>query len=296
MRLAYRLEWRRKIKLDDVTPGMPPAAVKELCGRAAAHNRNVAKLARFWQLLTDTIAGEAARSPWLALKHETKTHKDTVEPAVRMAWCDKIHESWQSVPTMILDATMPTEIVRRFYPGMAEPVQITAPTPHVHVRQITDQPMSKNRLIPTGDRDTPQNRTRRANVERVRRFIEVRAFQAGTGKVRSSATRAWKICSRRALPGQCRDRSLQQRHGREPLLRCRAADPDRAARARRRWSTELTARALFAADIDEIAVGADGRVNYPLVTAASACATERGAVEGQRNTRTRGSRGALGNL
>jgi hypothetical protein len=261
LRAAFRLEWARKIKLD-LIPGMPPAAVAALCKRVAAHNRQVAKLARFWRLLAETITGDAARSPWLDRRHETNR---TVEPAIHMAWCDEIHETWRGVPTMVMDATMPTGIVQRFYPGMAEPVQITAPVPHVYVRQITDQAMSKNMLIPTGDPDTPRNRTRRANVERLRRFIEVRAFEAGGGKVAVICNKDLEsLLKAGPLPGNVEVDHYNNVTGENRfsnvavlILIGRPEAPP--------WVTELIARVLFAADIAEIAADADGRVNYPLV-------------------------------
>ena len=44
LRLALRLEWRRKLDIDDVHPGMSIAVVKDICGRVAAHNQEVARL------------------------------------------------------------------------------------------------------------------------------------------------------------------------------------------------------------------------------------------------------------
>jgi hypothetical protein len=55
--------------------------------------------------------------------------------------------------------------------------------PHTRVRQITDRPMTADMLIPTEGASERANATRRANVERVQRFIEVRAAEVFPGKV-----------------------------------------------------------------------------------------------------------------
>ena len=60
----------------------------------------------------------------------------------------KFITSWH-VPTMMMDATMPVEIVRQFFPQMEEPVIATAAMPHTRVRQIADRPMTASMLIPS---------------------------------------------------------------------------------------------------------------------------------------------------
>ena len=169
---ATRLEWRRKRELE-VYPGMPAKEYKAACAQVAMHNQLVARLARFWRLLKQTIEAPDERSPWLEVRHKIGEDGKT-NIVVAMAWRDEIHQSWR-VPTIVMDATMPVEIVRQFFPQMEEPVSAPAPMPHTRVRQITDRPMAASMLIPSPKANERTNTTRRNNVERVRRFIEVRA-------------------------------------------------------------------------------------------------------------------------
>jgi len=55
--------------------------------------------------------------------------------------------------------------------------------PHTRVRQITDRPMTADMLIPTEGASERTNATRRANVGRVRRVLEVRAADVRPAKV-----------------------------------------------------------------------------------------------------------------
>jgi putative DNA primase/helicase len=99
-----------------------------------------------------------------------------------MAWRDVIHESWTAA-ALLMDATMSQEIVRQFFPGLDIVHRVAAPMPHACVRQIIDRAMTADMLIPVGDPDQHPNPTRRANVERVRRFIVIRAKQVAPGRV-----------------------------------------------------------------------------------------------------------------
>jgi hypothetical protein len=182
LRVALRLEWRRKIEAE-VRPGMPLLVVREIYTKIIPHNRAVARLARFWELLLRTIEVSCERSPWLDLrKAQPMPGGEGTAPAIFMIWCDDIHPSW-AAPTLLMDATMPVGIVKQFFPDMAEPCRISAPMPHTRVRQITDRPMTADMLIPSDGASERTNATRRANVERVRRVLEVRAADVRPGKV-----------------------------------------------------------------------------------------------------------------
>jgi hypothetical protein len=180
--VAYRLERRRKFDVS-ARPGMPLAHVKKICIRIAAHNQLVARLAQFWDLLRRTVAAPDERSPWLELRlDEPLPNGEGTAPAVLMVWRDDIDSSW-AAPTLIMDATMPTEIVRQFFPAMSPPQRISAPMPHAHVRQIVDRLMTAEMLIPTEGANERTNAPRRANVERIRRFLKVRAAAVSPGRV-----------------------------------------------------------------------------------------------------------------
>src|SRR5206468_7166777 len=136
---AHTLEWRRKKDINEVLPGIPIAQVREICRRVAEHNQEVRRLTKLWELLIRTLQGDFDRSPWLQYRPDEPIPISTTaaEPAVRMAWRECIHYTWQA-PTTVMDATLPVQIVQQFFPAMPQPSQVSAPAPHARVRQAID--------------------------------------------------------------------------------------------------------------------------------------------------------------
>jgi len=258
LRNAQKLEWRRKLDLDDIVkPGMPRGAAISACKKIAKHNGLVVKLARLWDLLARQVEGGQECSPWLSV--------DSIADEVRMAWRKDIHESW-SAPTVVMDATLQPEIVRQFFPQMTGPVRVSAPMPHTYVRQITDRAMSKAMLIPTEAASERRNQARENNLERLRRLIEARAndIAPGCGIV---------ICQEKvelALNAGSLPDNIEVVHF-------------NAIRGLNRWSdialvmvvgrtepsprdSERIAGVLFGAEIESVPADDKGNVRYPKVT------------------------------
>jgi putative DNA primase/helicase len=191
LRIAYRLEWRRKIELD-IKPDMPLATVAALCMQVADHNQQVKLLTEFWDLMLRTKIGEFNRSPFLDLQKSIspdKGHKGRKvgnQPAgdgVYLAWSDGIHPSWYA-PAANTDATMSEKIVRRFYHHIATNHFFNDdPAPHTYIRQITDKRMSKINLVPNKHANPDQRRTQQNNLKRVLRLIAVKARELWPGKL-----------------------------------------------------------------------------------------------------------------
>jgi putative DNA primase/helicase len=265
LRLALRYEWRRKLDIDEVHPGMSIAAVKELCGRVAAHNQDVARLARFWELLIRTVEAPDERSPWLDYRpDESVPDGDSTEPAIRMAWRDDIHKDWQ-VPTIVMDATMPDDIVRQFFPDMETPQFVTATIPHTRVRQVTDRPMTADMLIPSKDASDRTNSTRWANVARVQRFIEVRADDVRPGKVLVICQQGLEA----ALMGGQLLSNVTIRHYNDIAGENAWSDVAQVIVIGRTepgvQTVERTARVLFGAEITEVLPDDTGQIRYPQI-------------------------------
>jgi putative DNA primase/helicase len=264
--IAYRLEWRRKLEVS-VTPGMPLARVKKVCSRIAAHNQLVARLAQFWDLLRRTLAAPDERSPWIELRlDEPLPNGEGTAPAIVMVWRDDIHSTW-AAPTLIMDATMPTEIVRQFFPAMSPPQRIAAPMPHAHIRQIIDRPMTAEMLIPTAGANERTNATRRANFERVRRYLQVRAADVRPGGVLVVCQLGLETELLKAgrLPPNVRIRHFNDIAGENAwkdvalLIVIGRTEPSPR-------TVERQARALFGAEVQEIEADAARAVRYPRTT------------------------------
>ena len=181
-----------------------------------------------------------------------------------MAWRDEIHEDWRA-PTIVMDATMPVEIVRQFFPADGGAMRVSAPMPHAWVRHITDRAMSADMLIPTDGASDKTNATRRANVERVRRFLEVRADPVRPGKVLVICQLGLEAALLAGeLPANVDVQHFNNVTGQNAwsdvalVIVIGRTEPAPT-------TVERTARALFGEEITEIAPDDKGAVRYPLV-------------------------------
>jgi putative DNA primase/helicase len=268
---ALRLEWRRKIE-PQVEPGMPLPVVRERCRGIIEHNQMVARLARFWRLLTDTLeATEVERSPWLDFQKAVRGSSGRGQaPAVSMVWRDDIHPSW-AAPTLVMDATMPVAIVRQFFPNLEPPIHIDAPMPHTRVRQITDRPMTAQMLIPNATAGDKSQHAQNANVERVHRLLEVRAREMSPGKVLVVCQKGLEASlmagtqAGRYLPPNVELAHFNAITGlnawQDVALVIVIGRTEPSPR-----TVERIARAIFRADVVEIEPDSAGEIKYPLVT------------------------------
>jgi putative DNA primase/helicase len=264
LRHACRLEWRRKQAVD-LLPGQPMAHVETEIKKVAQHNKLVARLARFWDLLARTVEGPSVHSPWLELRKAEMlpTGEGAVDEVV-MSWRDDIHESW-GAPTLVMDATLPVEIVKAFFPTSTIADPIPAPMPHTWVRQITDRAMTADMLIPTGD-DGRENARRRANVERLRRFLQVRSQDVSPGRTLLICQQGLEEALRAgALPANLETRHFNDITGENAwkdvalvIVVGRTLPPSRIV--------ERNARVVFGTDVEEVVADADGHARYPLIT------------------------------
>jgi putative DNA primase/helicase len=265
LRNAQKLEWRRKLDLPEVLPGMPQREALAACKRIATHNQRVARLARLWRLLALQLEAGHERSPWLQFQYDAPLRDDEIGPGVRMTWRSDVHISWRG-PTLLLDATLQPEIARAFFPLMEEPTRVDAPTPHTKVRQITDRPMSHAMLIPTQGADEKHNKARRNNLERLRRLIEVRAADVAPARgVVICQQNVEKALKDGPLPENIEVTHFSSIRGlnawSEVALLMVVGRTEPSPRA-----VELIARALFGVDVEEIPADADGNIRYQTVT------------------------------
>lgn len=288
LKTALRLEWRCKIE-PQVQPGMPLPLVRERCRGIADHNQMVARLARFWRLLADTLeATEIERSPWLDFQKAVLSPSGEKAPAVSMIWREDIHPSW-AAPTLVMDATMPVAIVRQFFPNLVPPIHIDAPMPHTRVRQITDRPMTAQMLIPNETAGDKSQHAQNANVERVHRLLEVRAREMSPGKVLLVCQKGLEASlmagtqAGRYLPPNVELAHFNAITGLNAWQNVALVIVIGRTEPSPR-TVERIARALFRADVIEIELDSRGVIKYPLVARGIRLRDGRGiAVDGARH-------------
>jgi putative DNA primase/helicase len=252
VKAAYKLEWERKIDLDNVLPDMPLPLVRERCQRIADHNQQVARTCRFFALLARTLETECDRSPWLEMRFAELPNSENRAPAIFMIWRDDVHPSWSArTSTMILNAATRPGITRLFYPQVAVPTMHTVAMPHTHVTQIIDRAMTEAHNM--------------RHVEKIRRYIQVRAAEtAGQTLVVCQADLEAALIATGTMPANVALAHFNATAGLnawqdvELLVVIGRTEPSPR-------TVERTARALFGCEVREIEPNEHGHVWYPRV-------------------------------
>ena len=183
---ARRLELNRMVEgndLPDLVPGMS-AEARKAAASAARGNRQVLRLARFWQALRALLADDGPEaSGWLALGRD-----DDDVRVVRQKGRRDVAKGWR-VPTLILDATLRLELVQPFYPSAVLVADLAVATPHMRVRQVTDRayslamldplPKPEDRVETEKEREERQRRENRLRDLRVTIDTEARRLRPG---------------------------------------------------------------------------------------------------------------------
>jgi putative DNA primase/helicase len=270
LRAAYRLEWRRKIELD-IKPNMPLEMVAAMCRKVSEHNQQVKLLSEFWDLMLQTKTGGFNRSPFLDLQKAIRLDKgrkggnQPLEEGVYLAWSDDIHPSWH-VNTIITDATMSEKIVRRFYPNISTNHFFNnEPSPHTHIRQITDRRISKDSFVPNEHATPRKQTTQRNNLERVRRILEVQACEVWPRRLLVICQKDLEIAliNTGRVPQNVELEHFKNHSGQNQwrdvsgLITVGRTEPGVR-------EVERQARALFGVDIGEIEPDMNGTVQWPL--------------------------------
>lgn len=148
---AARLEWDRKVEA--LHPGQTRAERRQAM-EAAEGNRSIVRLAMAWGALRTLLAaGGPDASGWLALA--TERGKEGPVRVLRLKGRAEVKEGWRA-PTLLLDALLPVELVRPFWPDVELVADVKAAMPHQHIRQVTNRAYAKSMFEPlTGGDDKP---------------------------------------------------------------------------------------------------------------------------------------------
>ncbi len=166
---GFTLEWSRK--LDGLHPGLSRTERRKAM-EVLAGNRTVARCAMAWTATRALLAPDGpSASGWMAMGVEgTGAGRTRV---LRLKGRREIAEGWH-VPTLLLDALLPVELVRHFWPDVELVADAQAAMPHQHIYQVTDKAYAKSMLAPLGveaAKNDPKEAQRRAN-----RLLDLRAL------------------------------------------------------------------------------------------------------------------------
>ena len=165
---AIKLEWRVKDKTQ-MWPGMPAEKRKAISSNVG----HIRALDRVWRVVCEFLEGDGNVSGRLYMDRES-TDNGSVR-VVRTRGIRRVVDQYQDIPTLIMDATLPSkELLQLWFPTVEIVGNIELPMPHVRVRQILGAPITKKKLV--GDeRHTPAGWALGA----IRRYILRRWVETG---------------------------------------------------------------------------------------------------------------------
>jgi len=166
------LEWERKTDL--LHPGQSRAERRKAM-ELLEENKTVARCAMAWGAVGALLAPNGPEaSGWLALGVEQT--RDGPARVLHLKGRQDVADGWK-VPTLLLDALLPVDLVRPFWPDVELVADVKATMPHQHIYQVTDKTYALSMLEPLGEEaanTNPKEAQRRLNRLRDMRAVLVR--------------------------------------------------------------------------------------------------------------------------
>lgn len=180
------LEWERKSDL--LHPGQSRTERRKAM-EVLEENKTVARCAMVWGAMGALLASNGPEaSGWLAMGVEQT--RDGPARVLHLKGRQDVADGWKA-PTLLLDALLPVELVRPFWPDVELVADVKAAMPHQHIYQVQDKAFAKSMLTPLGDeaaKNDPKEAQRRMNrlhdlrallVREARRWVPGRILVVG---------------------------------------------------------------------------------------------------------------------
>ncbi|WP_424139991.1 hypothetical protein, partial [Roseomonas chloroacetimidivorans] len=145
---ARGLEWNRK-RENLMRPGMSPEDRRQAAEEAGV-NAQLPRFAAMWTVMADLLARDDAEAATGRAELAWKKDREGRERwTLSVSTVAELSTAVEKVPALLLDATMPADLVRAYMPRLeaAEPIRVKAP--FMEVRQIRGG-FGKTTLLPGG--------------------------------------------------------------------------------------------------------------------------------------------------
>ena len=142
---ARKLEWRRKVT-GQMTPAMSPEARRK-AKKIAEGNAVIPLRVKLWRSLEELLrSGETHTG---RIQMGTRGDRAGAGPLIRLHTRAEIRDGIANLPMLLLDATMPVEVVRHYLPRLRVLADVRAAAPFMEIIQITGG-WGKTSLVPSG--------------------------------------------------------------------------------------------------------------------------------------------------
>ncbi len=161
-----------------ITAGMSVANIESAWTKF--QHQDARRWATFWRMVEGQIDLPRERLHGVRRRQKQGDHGDVVD-VLEMTWSADLQTN---IPTLLLDATLNKSIARRFFPSIDKVNRTPIKIPDsVHIRQITDRPVSKAMIAPPGDdggdaEPIAEQRRQQNNATRLLHIVEREALGA----------------------------------------------------------------------------------------------------------------------
>ncbi len=173
---AFKLEWERQ-RVGLVWPGQPEDDRRKGVADAWG-NLTLARRAGVWEALRELLAGSATHTGRLQVK--TLSDKEGPYRAIVLHSRSEVKTAVSGLPMLLLDATMPVELVRRYLPRLEVLAEVKVAAPHMEVHQVLGG-WGKTSVVPSPKAATEENRRRENLVGELADFVQLNS--GGNGLV-----------------------------------------------------------------------------------------------------------------
>ena len=171
---AIKLEWRRK-RDGLIWPGQAPADRRKALEQAAG-NLTIPRRAAIWEILHELLDGNETHTGRLQIA--TRSNRGGPFRAILVHTRAAIRDNIASLPILLLDATMPVQVVRHYLPRLNVLAEVKAAAPHMTVHQIIGG-WGKTSIVPSDKAADEENRRRLGLISELADFV--RANSGGNG-------------------------------------------------------------------------------------------------------------------
>jgi hypothetical protein len=163
--LAWNLRGTLPIRRD-----LPPEAAAIALDEHGGAGGVAALVRRFWNEVATFLRSGTPIAP-----HTLQAISDDEgHPAIRLRWKDEMHRHWTGGPILYLDATLVSEVARRWLPNLEVTATVQAAETNVHRTALTDRALGKSSLVKAGTE--AEEKRQATKVGQILRLIEVQAF------------------------------------------------------------------------------------------------------------------------
>jgi putative DNA primase/helicase len=156
---ARQIEWRYKgrLELQKNTSREDAISAFNVVG-----NTFSPRVPLVWELAALLLESDFDLSPNLTILRNQKVSKgEGSADYLQLHWRRNISKSYRDRPTLILDATGNTELLRPYFPNVEIVANVAAQTPNRRIRQITDRSCAKSMFVYPSKPSTAANNVKR---------------------------------------------------------------------------------------------------------------------------------------